>query len=228
MDIESKRILKSSSILLVEDDKIIIEKFSRLLQIYVGKIYKAQNGEEALELYKKLKPSFIITDIKMPQMNGLKFIEAIRKERDNVPIIISAYENKEYLRSSIKLELINYLLKPISNDDLMASLEEVSTKIKDSILTNNIKINDNMEYNPIYKTVTCDNNISRLTINESEILEILLINRGNVVTKQMVKNKLYRYKEMGESSLKNIIYKLRKKLTRDIIVSVERLGYKID
>lgn len=67
-----------------------------------------------------------------------------------------------------------------------------------------------------------------MTINESELLELLIINRGKIVTKEMVENKIYIEKEMGDSALKNLIYKLRKKLIKNIIISVDRIGYKID
>lgn len=230
MDIELRNILKSSTVLLVEDDIKVLEKFSRLLGIYIGKVYTASNGEDALQLYKRLKPSFIITDIEMPKMNGLKFIELLRKENNTIPIIImSAYSNKEYLLNSIKLQLIDYLLKPLDNDNLIKNLEKVSKILKENKLSNIIEINDNIKYNSIDKSLIICKKEVILTSIESEIFELLLLNRGNIVTKQVVENKIYVFKEMGNSALKNTIYKLRKKLIdKDIIISVNKLGYKID
>ena len=229
MDKELKDVLKSSILLLVEDDARIREKFSRLLEIYVDKIYEAPNGKKALELYKKYKPSFIITDVDMPDMDGLEFVEILRKENENIPVIItSAYSNKEYLLTSIKLQLIDYLIKPINYNDLMVALEKVAKSLRKSRLSNIIEIKNGVIYNPTDKTISVSDTVNRLTINESELLELLIVNRGKLVTKNMVEDKIYIFKEMSDSALKNIIYKLRKKLVKEIIISVDRLGYKID
>ena len=229
MDKELKDVLKSSILLLVEDDARIREKFSRLLEIYVDKIYEAPNGKKALELYKRYKPSFIITDVEMPDMDGLEFVEILRKENENIPVIItSAYSNKEYLLTSIKLQLIDYLIKPINYNDLMVALEKVAKSLRKSRLSNIIEIKNGVIYNPTDKTISVSDTVNRLTINESELLELLIVNRGKLVTKNMVEDKIYIFKEMSDSALKNIIYKLRKKLVKEIIISVDRLGYKID
>lgn len=229
MDIELKAVLKSSILLLVEDDIRIIEKFSRLLEIYVGTIYTATNGKDALKLYKKFNPQFIITDIEMPVMNGLQFIEYLRNENSTVPIIaISAHTNREYLLNSIKLKLVDYLLKPVDSTELIKSLESVAKELKSLKLSNIIDITEGIKYNPIEKNLIINDKNVSLTVNESKVFELLLINRGNIVTKQMFEDKIYIFKEMGESALKNVIYKLRKKINSEIIVSVQRLGYKID
>lgn len=229
MDKELKTVLKSATLLLVEDDARIREKFSRLLSLYVSKIYEASNGKKALESYKKNKPSFIITDIEMPDMDGLEFIEIIRKENENIPIIIaSGYSNKEYLLSSIKLQLIDYLIKPINHNELLTSLEKIAKILKKNTISNIIEINNGVVYNPSNKTISVCDITNRLTVYESELLELLIINRGKVVTKHMVEDKIYIFKEMSDSALKNVIYKLRKKLIKEVIVSVDRLGYKIN
>lgn len=229
MNKESRRILKSSSVLLIEDDGRVREKFNRLLSVYVNKVYEASNAETAFEIYNKNKPCFIIADIEMPDINGLDFIETLRKKNDKVPVIItSAHSNKEYLLFSIKLQLIDYLIKPIVQDKLLQALEEVAKIIKKTALLNIIKISDEIIYDPINKTVKVFNTLSRLTVSENKLLELLLLNRGNVVTKEMVEEKIYIFKEMSDTALKNIIYKLRKKLVKDVIKSVDKLGYTID
>ena len=229
MDKELRNVLKSATLLLVDDDARIREKFSRLLALYVNKVYEASNGIKALEEYKKHKPSFIITDIEMPGMDGLEFIEIIRKENEQIPVILSsAYSNKEYLLTSIKLQLIDYLIKPINHNELLVGLEKVAKILRKNTISNIIEINSGVVYNPSNKTVSVCDITNRLTINESELLELLIINRGKVVTKNMVEDKIYIFKEMSDSALKNVIYKLRKKLVKEVIISVDRIGYKID
>ena len=83
-------------------------------------------------------------------------------------------------------------------------------------------------YRPIKKIVSVDGINNKLTAIESELLEFLILNKGSIVTKKMVEDKIYLFKEMSDVALKNIIYKLRKKLIKDVIVSVDRIGYKIN
>ncbi|MEZ4693952.1 MAG: winged helix-turn-helix domain-containing protein [Aliarcobacter sp.] len=111
---------------------------------------------------------------------------------------------------------------------MFQALEEVAKIIKKTALLNIIKISDEIIYDPINKTVKVFNTLSRLTVSENKLLELLLLNRGNVVTKEMVEEKIYIFKEMSDTALKNIIYKLRKKLVKDVIKSVDKLGYTID
>jgi len=229
MNNELKTILKDSSLLLVENDEKIMEKFSRLLGLYVKNVYQATSGIEALEIYKKNKPSFIITDIEMPHMDGLEFLDILRKKNENVPAIItSAYSNKEYLLQSIKLQLIDYLIKPIDHNDLMLALERVAISLKKNSLQSVVEIYDGVFYRPIKKIVSVDGINNKLTAIESELLEFLILNKGSIVTKKMVEDKIYLFKEMSDVALKNIIYKLRKKLIKNVIVSVDRIGYKIN
>ena len=63
MDKELRNVLKSATLLLVDNNEIALIKFGRILESYVKKVYYASNGKEALKIYKKNKPSFIITDI---------------------------------------------------------------------------------------------------------------------------------------------------------------------
>lgn len=228
MNKEIRNILRNSTILLVEDDERIKEKFSRLLSIYVNKIYEASSGSMALKLYKKYNPSFIITDIEMSDMNGLEFLNILRKEDQQIPVIvISAYSNKEYLLDSIKLQIIAYLLKPIDQSELFESLKRVALILRKSIISNNVILNNEVSYDPIQKTINIPPEVKHLTSYESKLLELLIINRGNIVTKNIVEDQLYIFKEMSDAALKNIIYKLRKKLGKDLIISVNKLGYLI-
>lgn len=229
MDKELLSILKSSTILLVEDNEISYYISEKIFSPFVKKIIKASNGKEALKMYKKYEPSFIVTDIEMPEMNGLEFIDILRKENQQIPIIImSAFSNKEYLLSSIKLNISDYLIKPINNDIVKKSFEKIAKVLRKNSLEFIIEIKDGIIYKPIDRIIYIDNIVIKLTFLECELIDLLLLNRGNTVTKLMVEEALYYYKEMGESSLKNIVYKLRKKLKKELIISVQRIGYKIE
>jgi len=221
-----KTILNSSSILLAEDDKMLQQSFAKLLGFYVSSVFVASDGIEALNIYKQNNPDIIITDVKMPKLDGIEFIKKIRESDSKIPIVVtSAYTDKEYLLESIKLSLVEYLIKPMREDDLDRVLSRCADII--SNLEKNIYFKNNFYYNYINKQFIYDSLEIVLTSKEIELIELLLANRGNLLTKQKIEDKLYIYEEAPPSALKNLIFKLRKKLPFDIIKTQGKLGYYI-
>ena len=219
--------LQKSSILLAEDEEKVRESFKKVLLLYVEKVYTASNGEEALELYNTYHPDILITDLKMPKLNGLDLIKTIRKENEVIPIIVtSAYTDQDFLLESIKLSLVEYVVKPIREINLSSLLERCAQILLKHSHTV-IELENNCLYDYDNKTITCGKNNILLTNKEVDFLEILLAHRGNLVTKQEIEDKLYIYEEAPPSALKNLVFKLRKKLDMDVIKTVSKLGYMI-
>jgi len=92
---------------------------------------EAANGEEALKLIRETKPEILITDIRMPEMDGIQLIREVKKLELNVKItILSGYSDYDYLKEAIRLGVDNYLLKPIDNDELISNLRNTVTEIE--------------------------------------------------------------------------------------------------
>lgn len=222
-----KCILRTSTVLLAEDDCNLRESFAKVLSLYMGTILKACDGEDAYHLYKHQHPDILITDIKMPKINGLELIKQIRKENAHLPIIVtSAYSDKDFLFESIKLSLIDYVVKPIRESELKRLLEQCA-KILEEKGNKIVALNSNYAYNYSNKTMLCNNVETSLTNKEVEFLEILLSHKGSLVTRQILEDKLYVYEEAPPSALKNLVFKLRKKMGSDIVKTVGNLGYAI-
>lgn len=220
--------LSKSTILLAEDEETVRESFKKVLLLYVDKVYTACDGEEALELYKRFNPDIIITDLKMPKLNGLDLIKLIRKENQEIPIIVtSAHTDQEFLLESIKLSLIEYAIKPITERIFLQLLESCAkTLFKNSKTI--ISFNSDFNYNFDKKLFSYKNQYIQLTNNEIGFIEILLAHRGSLVTKTEIEDKLYIYEEAAPSAVKNLVCKLRKKLQVDIIKTVSKIGYMIE
>lgn len=109
-------------VLLVDDDVNMLE----LLKVQIPwercgytVMDTAHNGEAALKLIERRMPDLIITDVKMPVMDGLSFCKSVRQMRDDVPIILlSAYEDMETARLAIKYNVIEYMLKPLGHQKI--------------------------------------------------------------------------------------------------------------
>ena len=122
--------------------------------------------------------------------------------------------------------MVEYVVKPIREANLSKLLEECAKNLLKNSKTI-IKLLENTFYDFDNKTITCKNQNILLTNKEVEFIEILIAHRGNLVTKQEIEDKLYIYEEAPFSALKNLVFKLRKKLNIDIIQTVSKLGYMI-
>lgn len=94
---------------------------------------EAENGDEALELIEKYKPDILLTDVCMPDTNGLELLERLKAANyleDLKTIIISGYDDFEYAQKAIKLGVNNYLLKPFSPEELFETLDNIKNEIK--------------------------------------------------------------------------------------------------
>ena len=121
-------------VFLVEDEIIIREAIHKMIpwaEYGFELIGEAKDGEMALPLIKKSKPDVLITDIKMPFMDGLTFSRLVNKDLPNTTIIlISGYDDFDYARQAITLGIEQYLLKPISKDEFLEVLEGIRSKYK--------------------------------------------------------------------------------------------------
>jgi len=118
-------------VLYVEDNDAVREDTVELLKEFFDRIETAPNGFEGLEKFKKEKFDLVITDINMPEMNGIEMIKEIKKIDKRVPIIvITAFSDFKYLAECIKIGVYGYILKPIEINQLLEVLNTVLEKIK--------------------------------------------------------------------------------------------------
>lgn len=121
-------------VFLVEDETVIREGFRDKIpweQYGFSLVGEASDGEMALPMIRRLKPDVLLTDIKMPFMDGLSLSEIVREEFPRIRIIIiSGYDDFEYARKAIAAGVDQYLLKPITRATLRGVLLELKEKIE--------------------------------------------------------------------------------------------------
>ncbi|WP_019120924.1 response regulator [Brevibacillus massiliensis] len=122
--------------MIVEDEPWIrrgLEKAIPWEELCIQYVGHARNGVEALQVFETYKPDLVLTDIKMPKMDGLAMIEKIIELSDHTPkfIIISGYNDFEYAKRAIKYGVVDYILKPIDPNELKASIIHIISKIRD-------------------------------------------------------------------------------------------------
>lgn len=218
-------ILKSLTILYAEDDLVIQESTSRILKMFFKEVFIANNGNEAIEIYQRYKPNILMLDYVMPNLDGYQTAKLIREINKKIPIIVSAYTDKDKLLNAIELNLIRYIEKPILYDDLMNVFNSVISSLEENNLLQ-IKLDEDVFYSFITKKIIKMNEEIILTKNEILFLELLLSKANLLVSKELIENNVFE-EPVDENTIRNMVYRLRKKLDSKIIVTVKDLGYLI-
>jgi len=148
----NNQILKGITILYAEDEFILQEGITETLNLFDINVLCAKNGEEGLQIFKdsSKKIDLILTDIKMPKLDGIGMIKEIRKINKDIPIIITtSHQETNFFIESIESNISAYILKPIDiyklKDSLVKSIE--SKILKEELLEKNIRLEKEIEKN---------------------------------------------------------------------------------
>lgn len=116
----------SLKILYVEDDKETLKQVTKLLKVISENILTANNGNEALDIFKNNQIDILITDITMPKMNGIELIKEIKDLKINIPtVILSAYTDQKNIIDAIKAGIDGFIFKPIQSNQFFETIEKV-------------------------------------------------------------------------------------------------------
>ena len=174
----NKEVLKTISVLYVEDENDVREFTSKLLTSLLRKVYVAQDGQEGLKIFEENKDDIdlIISDINMPKMDGLSMCEAIKKINHEIPLVItSAHNDTNFLRRSIEIGVTTYAMKPIDLYQLMESIIKAMEPIilRKKLIELNLSLESKIEQeiNKIKSILDAQDNIIIVT-NKEEITNV--------------------------------------------------------
>lgn len=129
-EVEKKSLLLDLRVLYIEDEEFTRNELSMYLKRRVGQLFTAKDGKEGFELYSEVKPDLILTDLRMPIMNGIELIEAVRKTGSSCPVIvISALSDTETIIKTVDLGIIKYVIKPVNTHELIENMETLAEGI---------------------------------------------------------------------------------------------------
>lgn len=216
------------NILIVEDEKEIREGVSEYLSEVGYNVISAEDGMQAIELFKNNKIDLVILDIMLPKANGFVVLNKIRQE-SNVPVIMLTAMSDDYTQiMSFDEKADDYITKPFSIIVLHKRIE--------ALLRRGVKVSENKKW--FYGDIEIDfegysarkngENID-LKPKEIKLIELLLKYEGKVLTRAQILDNLWNIEESPNDRVIDVYIKnIRKKLLLDCIVTVKGIGYKFE
>jgi len=214
---------KNYTILCVEDEDGIRKRLVNTLKYYFKDVLEANNGEDGYDLYLEYKPDIILSDIEMPNKNGIEMIQLIReKDFDTIIIMVTAYSNEEYLLDLINLHVNHYILKPVNSDNLLTGIiKGLGDKLTQNLVLSKDCYFDVQKYQLIYKK-------KEIPLRKREIEFLILLYNNKILNYEQIEEYIWKDKSMSMSALKTFIKELRQKLPLELIHNIPQIGYKLE
>lgn len=118
------------SVLYVEDEPVTRTAVARMLKRRVETLYEAENGKEGLDLFKQYRPNVVISDVRMPVLDGMKMSKEIKLlDRHSKIILTTAHSDANILLDSIEVGVDKYILKPLDMDSLYSAMDQCAETV---------------------------------------------------------------------------------------------------
>ena len=217
-------------ILIVDDEKDILEFLSYNLKKEGFSIYTASDGLEGLEKTKKIKPDLIIVDLMMPKMNGIEMCENIRNDKklSNVIILFLTARSEDYTQiAALDSGADDFIKKPIKPKLLISKVKSIMRRFS---LNKNLKnyIHKDVELDIEKYSVKIKGDNIKLARKEFDLLKLLINQPGKVYTREEILNDVWGNDiHVVDRTIDVHINRLRDKLGQKFIETIKGIGYKI-
>lgn len=230
--------MKERTILIVEDDKALVDVLNYHLSKEGYKVAIALDGEQALEMARKSQPNIILLDVMLPKMDGFQVCRILRKEM-TVPILMLTAKDSE-IDKIVGLEIgaDDYLTKPFSMRELVARIRAMlrrseMVEAKPSGQAVPIRVGA-LEIDTARRRVSVQGSTVKLTTKEFDLLLFLAENKGIVFSREHLLEKVWGYDYAGDTRSVDVhIRWLREKIETnpgkpEYLITVRGVGYKLE
>ncbi|HYE10345.1 MAG TPA: response regulator transcription factor [Patescibacteria group bacterium] len=220
-------------ILLVEDELHLAEALTQILRKNNFTVDSVYDGESGLDNALSNIYDLIILDIMLPKMDGISILRNVRKEGIATPVILLTARG-EVSDKVIGLDsgADDYLAKPFATEELLARIRALSRRKGEVLPDNTLKFGD-IELNPAILKLSKGTRDVKLILKESELLELLILRKNAVASKELIIEKLWGFDaEVEHNHVEVYISFLRKKLafleSEVIINTIRGIGYVLE
>lgn len=216
------------NILVVDDEKLIRSVIKDYLINEKFVVFEAENGIEALRVFKEEKINLVILDVMMPKMDGIETLKEIRCMSEVPVIMLTAIKEETEKIYSFDLGVDDYVTKPFSPKELVMRVKAVLKRC--GLLKEIYKYKDLIiDYQG--RKVTINNEVITLTPKEYELLVYFIENKGIAISRERLLNTIWGYDFYGDDrTVDTHIKMLRKSLKEygNLITTVRKVGYKYE
>ncbi len=219
-------------VLVIDDEPGVRELISEALSISEITAVQAADGLEALSFLRRERFDLLILDINMPKLDGLALLEKLRTEGMSVPVLmLSARADKADINQGLRTGADDYLTKPFSIEELVLRVKAIMRRSKGEVAEVKVLTCGPISMDFSKYSVKFNDQLVDLSPTEFKLLEQLILNRGNVVTKETLLSEVWEIDFKSSSTVVDTyISYLRKKLHIDGfdgIKTVRGIGFQI-
>lgn len=231
--------MKKTTILIVDDEKHILELVKFNLEKEGYRVISAQNGLQAFETAKAEKPDLILLDVMLPEIDGFEVCRMIQRDSEigEIPIIMLTARSEEIDKIlGLEIGADDYITKPFSPRELLARVKAMLRRVQKTQSpvdeARDVISIDGLVIDSERFEVLLDGNRLDLTPKEFELLKFLVRSKGRVLTRDYLLEKIWGYEYIGDSRTVDVhIRHLRQKLESDpaspqFIETVRGIGYR--
>lgn len=217
------------TILVVDDEKSIVDFIKMGLEAEGYDVYSAFDGNEAIELAQKINPHIVILDIMLPGIDGYEVCSRIKKCIKTSIIMLTARDDVDDKVRGLDIGADDYMAKPFSFKELLA---RINARIRSSFPElNNIQQLGNFVIDDRAHEITYNGKVLDLPPTQYNLLRFLLMNNGMALSKSLILEKVWGYDFNGEENIVEVYIRyLRDKIDdkeHSIIRTVRGVGYKV-
>lgn len=229
--------MAKGKILVVDDEEHILELIRYNLDASGYEVIEASDGDDAVKKAINEVPDLILLDLMLPGKDGYDVCRELRSNSKTkaVPIIMLTAKSEEIDKIlGLELGADDYITKPFSVRELMARVKAVLRRYTRTSESSEKFIFGDIEADFENHSVICGGEKIELTLKEYELLEVLVKNRGKILTREMLLDKIWGYEYIGESRTVDVhIRYLRKKVEKDdknpkFIETIRGVGYRFN
>lgn len=224
--------MTKSKILVIDDEPNILNIVKAYLEPEGYQVYTADDGLAGLKAARTYKPDLIVLDVMLPEIDGIELLTRLRRESDVYVILLTAKTEETDRVVGLSVGADDYVIKPFSPRELTARIKAAFRRLKDSGADYETEILSfkHIRINVSGRQVTVDDIPVELTALEFDLLKTLAENRGRVLTREQLLEKVWGGSYFGEMRVVDVhLGHVRKKLGREeLIVTVRGVGYRFE
>jgi two-component system alkaline phosphatase synthesis response regulator PhoP/OmpR family response regulator RpaB len=222
----------NNTILVVDDDQDIVQTIKGNLELDGYAVLTAFDGRTGLDIARKSRPDLMILDLNLPDIDGIKACQIIRREFDFPIIMLTARDGISDKVLGLECGADDYIVKPFNFLELSARIKSIFKRIERSLVKDQYEYKE-LSINFKSRSVFMRGNSIKLTKTEFELLELFVSYPDEVLSRDFIQQQIWRDSQLYQSSRAVDVHvqRLRKKIEKEVekpeyILTVSGVGYK--